>query len=205
MKAQQANKEHETEMQELHKAYRKEIQDAQESHRKQLEVAANRIKDLEKELLVSETKVDVLTEARPTNQTNFINVTLSEFTPEVGVLLANKITKKEFWDGQKGIAHTLRDLRNPDGNPFYWVKDENRFKYEIMQGGQKIRDDTAERIIKSVEKPVREKIGIIRNTLVEGAEPGYAVEVLDQARKCMNFSDDKKNGEFLRSLSSKNS
>ena len=129
---------------------------------------------------------------------------LVSLPPEVGLLLADKITAAEFWKGQRAIGHTLRDLRDAEDRPFIKVKDEQRGKYKIKIGEHELRDDQAEKIIAIVEKPVQEKIGAIRNSLYKGAEAGYRHEVDEAAMKCMGFSDPKSNGKFIKGLSDKN-
>ncbi len=181
-------------------SYEAKIQRLEESYEE-------KIKDLETKLLVSEAKLELQT-ANVINQTsttnNNIPLHLGELTPEVGLLLAEKITQKEFWEGQRGLGRALRDLRDEEERPFFEVKDENRMKYEVRQGDQKIRDDRAEKIIETVKVPVSKKIGTIQNDLIDGADSHFAVRIMDQAVECLGFSSPDGNTRFLQGLSSKN-
>ena len=139
-----------------------------------------------------------------TTTNNNITLNLGELTPEVGLLLAEKITHKEFWEGQRGIGRALRDLRDGEERAFFSVKDENRLKYEVRQGDKKIRDDRAEKIIATVKVPVSEKIGTIQSDLIDGADSNFAIRIMDQAVDCLGFSTPEGNTRFLQGLSSKN-
>jgi len=163
-----------------------------------------KIKDLETKLLVSEAKLELQTANVAKQTTNNITLNLAELTPELGLLLAEKITQKEFWEGQRAIGRALRDLRDPEDRPFYAVKDENRAKYEVRQGEAMVRDDRAVKIIESVKTPVREKIGTIKSGLIDGADPHFATRIMDQAVDCLSFSNSQGNARFLQGLSSKN-
>ncbi len=187
------------------------MDDLRDAHDKELRTvrgllsdAESRISDLERQLLVTEAKLEVQTANVSKQKTTNITLNLGELTPAVGLLLAERITQKEFWEGQRGIGKALRDLRDSEDRPFYAVKDENRMKYEVRQGNKKVRDDRAEKIIESVRTPVRERIGGIHVGLIDGADPDLAKKITGKLVDCLSFSNPQENVQFLQALSSKN-
>ena len=177
-------------------------------HAKELEELrachANKLAELQEENKILRAKLDLQTENLSRIRSNNVTVNcLGELTPEVGLLLAKKITEEIFWGGQREIGLALRDLRSDEDKPFYNVKDENRFKLEIRRGDEKVRDDRATKIIKNVEGPVKERIVEVKRELCERRQdPIECASVLDAAADCLDFSNPKKNTPFLKSLSS---
>ena len=183
----------------------------EQKHAAELASMTSKITELAQELAqerraheITLAKLEVQTANVSKQSTTNITVNLGELTPEVGLLLAEAITPKEFWEGQRGIGRALRDLRDSEERPFYAVKDENRLKYEVWQGGKKLRDDRAEKIIKTVEGPVKKKISAIGNDLVEEADKDFVGTIMERTRDCLNFASSDQNSKFLQSLSSKN-
>ena len=179
-------------------------------HAAELNRLLKRISALETTLLVTRSNLELQTAnvAKQISTTdNSVNLTingLGELTPEVGYLLADTITQAHFWQGQRGIGKGLRDLRDDKQRPFYHVKDENRWKYEIRVGEQKLRDDRAERIIETVERPVKAKIATISTDLMASSDDADTQKILERAGDCLRFSDPDQNTKFLQGLASKN-
>ena len=171
-----------------------------------------RIEGLEKELLVCNAQLAVQAEnvkasiGTTNNQTNNYTIFyLGELTPEVGLLLADKIGTEQFWAGQRGIGRAFRDLRDAEGRKFFEVKDEQRKKYEVREGEQTLRDDDAVKLIKSVEKPVNKKILAISEGLYgDPADTERSKLIMEKTADCLNFSNEDENSKFLKALSSKN-
>ena len=201
----------------LEEEHSSEIQNLKEAHLQEVQGLKSEIEELKKQIAlkdhehdITKAQLQIQTEnvVKQTTTTNNVNVTvnnLGELTPELGKLLADKITLKQFWEGQRAIGKTLRDLRDDESRPYFMVKDENRMKYEVREGEELRRDDRAERIIETVKEPVSSKIDTIKSNLISNTkDTSFATRVLDQALDCLNFQHPKENRRFLQGLSSKN-
>ena len=144
------------------------------------------------------------------NTTN--NLIIADLKPEIGTRLAKRIGLTEFWQGQMGIARQLRCLTDGAGNRCYRVKDENRGKFEVKVAGSIKKDNGAEIIIETVKKPVVEKIGNIKDELLEeamefdssGCCAGERLQTIHRAYdQCLAFRDPKKNRQFILGLTGK--
>lgn len=181
-----------------------------ESHQGIVKELQEKLADSERERAILDGRLDEqrgnvrISLSKATHTTNNVICSMGELTPDVGRMLASSIGSKEFWDGQRAIGKALSLQQDPQGRPFYSVKDENRRKYEILQGGSRVRDDRGEKIIETIAEPVKEKIKEVSQKEQEEAGENFMrrMAVMEQEIHCNNFVDKKRNAQFLEGLSS---